>query len=214
MRPAGDARGDRRDIALVDDRLAGDVETDRDHWRSAHAAESAKDDARRLRIVPDVELGRGRDIARLRISAAHDDEALDEARQFGLAHDGERDVCQRPHRAKNEAPGMRARRADDQIRRMRRMPLLVGRWQDSMAKPGLAVDFACVPDRIGDRRRRARPDGDIRPSRQRENRPGVARRGAQAKRCRPRSRRRGSALASGRRRRGGRRRRRCRCRRR
>ena len=46
-----------------------------------------------------------------------------------------------------------------------------------MAKAGLAVNFARVPDRNGDRRRRARPDGDIRPPRKREDRPRVARRG-------------------------------------
>ena len=177
MRPAGDARGDRRDIALVDDRLAGDVEADRDHRRRAHAAEGAKDDARRLRIVPDVELGRRRHIARLGIGAAHDDEPLDEPRQFGLAHDGERDIGQRPGGAENEAPGMRARRGDDRIRRMQRMPRLVGRGQDRMAEAGLAVNFARVPHRDRDRRRRARPDGNVRPPRKRENGAGVSRRG-------------------------------------
>ncbi len=60
---------------------------------------------------------------------------------------------------------------------MRRVPLLFRRRQDRVAKPGLAVNFACVPDRIGDRRRSARPDGDVRPPREREDRPRVARRG-------------------------------------
>src|SRR6202020_968110 len=92
VRFAGDAQGYRRDVALVDDRLAGDVEADRNDRRSAYAAEGAKDDPRRLRIVPDIEFRRGRDISRIGISAAHDDEPLDEARQFGLAHHGERDI--------------------------------------------------------------------------------------------------------------------------
>src|SRR6185437_1470433 len=46
-----------------------------------------------------------------------------------------------------------------------------------MAEASLAVHLARVPDRDGKRRRRARPDGDVSASRQREDRPRVARRG-------------------------------------
>ena len=48
-----------------------------------------------------------------------------------------------------------------------------------MAEAGLAVNLARVPHRDGDRRRRARPDGDIRSPRERQNRARVARRGGQ-----------------------------------
>ena len=46
-----------------------------------------------------------------------------------------------------------------------------------MAKAGLAVNFARVLRGNGDRGRRARPDGDIRSPRKRENSPRVSRRG-------------------------------------
>ena len=134
MRLARDARRDRGEIAFVDDRLAGDVEADRDHRRRADAAERAKDDARRLGIVPDVEFGRRRDIAGLGIGAAHDDEPLDEARQLGLAHHRERDIGQWPGGAQDETPGMRARGGDDGVDRMVRAGWLLGLGQDRMAE--------------------------------------------------------------------------------
>ena len=159
--------------------LAGDVEADRDHRRRADAAEGAKDDARRLRIVPDVEFGRRRDVARLGIGAAHDDEPLDEARQLGFAHQRERDIGQRPGRAEDEAPGMRARGGDDGVDSVTRAGLLLGLGQDRMAEAGLAVDLARVPDRDRQRGRRARPDGNVGAPGKRENRPRVARRGGE-----------------------------------
>ena len=114
-----------------------------------------------------------------RIGAAHDDEPLDEARQFGLAHDGERDIRQRAHRAQDEAPGMRARRADDRIRGMQRVRRLLRLRQNRMAKAGLAVNFARVPRGNGNRSRRARPDWDIRSPRKRENSSRIARCGGE-----------------------------------
>ena len=117
----------------------------------------------------------GRHITRLRIGAAHDDEPLDEAWQFGLAHHGERDIRQRPRRAQDEASGVRACRADDRIRGMQRVRRLLRLWQDRMAEAGLAVNLARVPDRNGNRRRRAWPDRDIRTPRKRQNRACVAR---------------------------------------
>ena len=107
MRLVDAARTDRRDVALVDGRLAGDVEPNRHDRRPARAAESAKDDAGRLGIVPDVELGARRHIARVAVGAAHDDEPLDESRQFGIAHHRESDIGQGTGGDEDEPPGMR-----------------------------------------------------------------------------------------------------------
>ncbi len=51
--------------------------------------------------------------------------------------------------------------------------------QNRMAEAGLAVNLARVPHRDRDRRRRARPDRDIRSPRKRQNRARVARRGGE-----------------------------------
>ena len=160
MRLAGAARRDRRNVAFIDDRLAGDIEADRDHRRSADAAKGVKDDARGLGIVPDIELGGRRHIARLAIGAAHDDEPLEEARQLRLAHDRERYIGQGPDGDENEPPGVRAGRGDDALDRVRDAVRFVRLRQDSMPEAALAVDLARIPDGDGKRARRARPDGD------------------------------------------------------
>ena len=215
MRLAGEARRDRRDVAFVDDRLAGDVEADRDHRRRADAAEGVKDDARRLGIVPDVELGRRRHVAGLGIGAAHDDEPLDEARQFGLAHHRERDIGQGPGGDEDEPPGMRAGGGDDGIDRMlnaRRPRPRLG--QDGMPEAAPAVDLARVPHRDRERGRRARPDGDVAAPGERENRPRVARRRREGNVADDRGDAEDLRLFDARRRRAARARRRFRCRRR
>jgi len=109
--------------------------------------------------------------------AAHDDESLDETRQFGLAHDRKRDIGQRAGRAENEAAGMRTRRGDDRIRRMHRVRGLFGLRQNRVAEAGLAVNLACVLHRDGHRRRRSWPDRNAAAPGKRQNRARVARGG-------------------------------------
>ena len=174
MRLAGRLRRERGDVVRIEGRLAGHVEADGDHRRRAHAAESAKDDAGRLGIVPDVEFGARRDVAGFRIGAAHDDEALDEARQFGLAHDGKRDIGQGPCRDKNEPPGVRTGRRDDGVDGVGGARGLGRLGQHGMAEAALAVDVPRVRRGGRQRARRARPHGNVAPSRERQHRPRIA----------------------------------------
>ena len=96
-------------------RLARHVEPDQDQRRGALGAESAEDDARRFGIVPDVELGRRRDIAALAKRAAHQDEALQLPRQVRDREQRRRRCWSAGRSRPARGAGVRARRREDRV---------------------------------------------------------------------------------------------------
>ena len=145
---------ERGEVGRVEGRLVRDVEPDRHHGRSARAAEGAEDDARGLGIVPDVEFRAWRDVARLAIGAAHDDEPLEKAGKLGLAHDGERDVGQGSGRDEDEPSRMRVSGADDGVDGVSDVRGLGRLRQDRIAEAGFAMNRSRVGREVGERRRR------------------------------------------------------------
>ena len=70
-------------------------------------------------------------------------------------------------------------RGDDRVQRMEAVRRLVRLGQHGMTEAALAVDLARVPHGDGERRRRARPNGDIGAPGEGQDRPRVARRSRQ-----------------------------------
>ena len=177
-------------------------------------AERAEHDARGFRIVPDVELRRRRDVARFAKRPAHQDEALQPARQLGIAQQRGRDIGERPGRDQDQLARVLPRRREDRVDRVSRGGVLGRLGQHGVAKPGRAVNVARVLGRVQQGRRAARPDRNVRPAAQREHRARIAGRFGEIDVASDA----GDADAGGRTaapvRRAGRRRRRCRCRRR
>ena len=101
--------------------------------------------------------------------------ALEEAGKLGLAHDGERDIGQRPGRDEDQAPGMRAGGADDGVDGMRALRALRRLRQHRIAESGLAMNGSRVGGEVGKRGRRPGPHGNIASFRKRQYRAGVAR---------------------------------------
>ncbi len=124
--------------------------------------------------MPDVELGARRHVAAAEVGAAHDDEALDEARQFGLAHRGERNVGERSGGDQDQPPGVGVGRGDKRIDGMREIAGLGRIGQARIAEPGRAMDGAGVVRLGRERHRRARVHGHVGAAGERQHGAGVA----------------------------------------
>ena len=164
----------RFDIGRFERRSVRDVESDRHDRRAAGAAKGAKDDTGGFGIVPDVEFRAWRDIPGLAICAAHDDESLEEAGKFGIAHDGEGDVGQGPGCNKNQVSGMGAGGGDDGVDGVYALRGLRRIRQHRVAESGLAVNGSCVGGEVGKRGGRPGPHGNVAPSGKRQDSPSIA----------------------------------------
>ena len=131
---------------------------------------------RRLRIVPDVELGGRRDVAALLERAAHQHEPLQQARQCGLAHQRHRDIGERPGGDKDQLPRMRPRGGDDRVDRVARVRERGGLGQHGMAEAGFAMHRARPLDCADQGTVAARPDRNVGATGERQHGSRVARR--------------------------------------
>ena len=171
---AGASRGETLEIGLAQHGLARHVEADQDRRRRALLGEGADDDARRLRVVPDVELRRRRRIAADRERAAHRHEQFQPAHEAGIARDGERDIGQRPGGDEDQLALVLERGGQQRVDRMRARRRRRGLRQHGAAEAGDAVDVAGVVDMAEQRRRRALPDRHIGAAREGQHGAGVA----------------------------------------
>ena len=148
--PAGPAgRAEPLGICLRQQRLVRDVEADHRH---VHAAR--EDPGGRLRVGPDVELRRRRDVAEPD-RAAHQDDSV--RPRVGVAGEQQRDVRQRPDGDQRRARGVPAEEVDGVL--LERRPLR--RRQVGAVEPGLTVDVR-GDERLADERPvGARRDRDV-----------------------------------------------------
>ena len=124
--------------------------------------------------MPDVELRRRRDIAAHCERAAHQHEALEPARPFGIAGERERDVGEGTGRDDDELAFVRARRRKQGVDGVRRIGRRRRLRQHGAAEAAGAVDVAGVADMAEQRGRGPRPDRDVAAPRQRQHGAGVA----------------------------------------
>ena len=134
--------------------LAGGVER-----HQGQDGAGADDRLGRLRVGVEVELGGGGDVARLRESAAHDDDpsgALEQARLAGL---GEGEIGQGRHRDHGD-PGLLPQAAHQVVDRVPR-GLARGRRQLGLAETGGAVEVGGAQGPAPQRPRRAGVHRDV-----------------------------------------------------
>ena len=120
----------------------------------------AEDDARRLRIDPDVVFGRRRDVAFAARRAAHDDAAADLLGEAGIARQRQRDIGQRSERHQRQAR-RGVGEAQDRVDRMLALGRAARRRIAAVAEPVAAVEPMRVVERAHQRRGRADEDGDV-----------------------------------------------------
>ncbi len=117
-------RPERGTVVERDEGLMGRVER---HERDPTDA-AVDDDARGLRIRPDVELGAGRDVP-VAIRAAHDHELRDQVLEARLGEERGRDVRERPDGNEDDLLGRRPVRLDEEFDGAGRL-LRGPRWWD------------------------------------------------------------------------------------
>ena len=151
----------------------GDVEADH---RDREAA--AEHDPRRLRVHPDVELGRGRPVA-LADGPAHEADVRDLRRQAGRGQQQLGDVGQRPRRDQRDRAGRRLEGRPQERERALGPHLGARLGEVGPVEPALAVDVVGDLERPRERGRRPGRDRHVGPAEQREDPERVARRLAQ-----------------------------------
>ena len=136
---------------------------------------AAEDDLRGVRIDVDVPLGRRRRVARRSVGAAHEDVALVEARQLGLAKDRDREVRERAERHEGQLAGPAPSLVDQQVHGVAFGQRRRGRRQLRVAEAARPVRLGRRLEPADERHLATERDLDVAAAGQLEDRQGVGR---------------------------------------